>query len=177
MFIRFLTVTIGCVISASPACAHKLIVVATIKGERVRVEAFYDDDTPAQQAKVIIESDGKRVVAEGRTDERGLWSCPIPAPGEFTVRAESTGHAAKDFFVIPEPGGTPSAPVVANQSVTADTPAQPGAARESRDQSRPTREEMTGTPWLQIAIGFAIIGSLCVGAMILRKRRHSPDAA
>jgi hypothetical protein len=52
----------------SPALAHRLHVDVKPTGDRVRVEAYYDDGTPAQEARVTI-TRGDETVAEGRTDE------------------------------------------------------------------------------------------------------------
>ena len=36
------------------AFAHALGVACTLRGDKVEVEVFYDDDTPAQKAKVQV---------------------------------------------------------------------------------------------------------------------------
>ena len=90
----------GLGLAASPAFAHKLLIDCRVKGDNVHVEAFYDDDTPAQRAKISVEDSEKRIVAQGRTNERGVWTCSLPAPGNYTVRAESVGHAASESLTI-----------------------------------------------------------------------------
>ena len=64
-------------IGAAPAFAHKLYVDPTLVGDRLRVEVYYDDDTPAQDAQVTVLF-GDENLATGRTDEKGVWSCPAP---------------------------------------------------------------------------------------------------
>lgn len=170
--------------TTSPAFAHKLIVDARVKGDRIRVEAFYDDDTPAQKAKVIVENEEKKVVAEGRTDDRGLWSCPLPVPGIYVVRAESVGHAAKETLVVAEPSTKPSPPpsgdfeqlpmprtVLQNESTSfGKLEASDSELDDETRRTRKSREEKTATPWLNIVIGFAIIAVLCISALAMRKR-------
>ena len=126
---------------AGPAFAHRLIVDPTPVGDRLRVEAYYEDDTPAQYAKVTVVVDG-RTVAEGQTDDRGVWTCPRPAPGTYTVRVADHGHAGKETVVIPDPNASPLA-------VSADP-----------DPPREDRSERTRTPWGRLAIGLAIIAGL-----------------
>jgi hypothetical protein len=133
-------------VGSSPAFAHRLHVVAKVTGEQVRVEAFYDDDTPAQEAKVTVAA-GDRLVAEGRTDEKGVWTGATPAPGTYTVRAESVGHAAKETLVVAGPDRVPAA--------------EPTAADERARQTR--------TPWARLAAGLAVIGGLWIAWLISRR--------
>ena len=58
-------------LATSPALAHRLNVRAKVIGDQVRVEAFYDDDTPGQEAKVTLKL-GDELVAEGLTDDKGV---------------------------------------------------------------------------------------------------------
>ena len=90
---RLLLIMTVLLVGSSPACAHRLNVRAKIDGDQVRIEAFYDDDMPAQEARITI-ADGDQIVAAGQTDEKGVWTCACPKPGSYTVRAESVGHAA-----------------------------------------------------------------------------------
>jgi hypothetical protein len=161
-----------------------------VKGDRVHVEAFYDD-TPAQQAKIFVENERKQIVAEGRTDERGLWSCPLPMPGNYTVRAESVGHATRETLVVPKQAkkenpdlnkekiepkkdkkdaeGMPKDVGRDNPSGSFVPSSDTNNDRSQRKQS--TRAEKTETPWLKFGIGFAVIAALCAGALLLRKRQ------
>src|SRR5262245_27089417 len=84
----------------SPAFAHRLCVEAKVRTDHVRVEAYYDDDTPAQEAKITIHK-GDAIVADECTDEKGVWTCTLQ-PGHYTVSAETLGHAANDILDVPE---------------------------------------------------------------------------
>jgi hypothetical protein len=139
---------------ASPAFAHRLRVEPKVIGDQVRVEAFYDDGTPAQEAKVTVAGD--RTVAEGRTDENGVWTCARPEPGTYMVRAESFGHAAKETLVVGEPETAPAAE---------PTPAQDDRARR------------TQTPWGRLATGLAVIGALWVAWLISRRAMGKASGA
>ncbi len=96
-------------LAPAAASAHNLKVSATIGADRVRVEAGYDDETPAQGAKVVVRDAGG-VVASGTTDDRGTWAFPAPGPGTFTVRVEQAGHANEvtfDVAAAPAPDAPP----------------------------------------------------------------------
>ena len=136
-------------LAASPALAHRLHVDAKVAGDLIRVEAFYDDDTPAQEAKITLTL-GDQLAVEGRTDDKGVWTCPRPAPGTYTVRAVSVGHAAKDSHLVPEPEPTQ-------------------ATIEQEPPASPERVKQTRTPWARLAAGLAIIGGLWVAWTIARR--------
>jgi hypothetical protein len=137
-------------LAAGPAFAHRLNVKPTVVGDQLRVEAYYDDDTPSQEAKVTLTRDGE-LVASGRTDEKGIWTTPRPKAGTYVVRAESVGHAAKDSFEVTEPEPT-AAPAVE------PPPAEP--------------THHTPTPWRELATGLGIIAGLWVVWQIARRNRN-----
>jgi hypothetical protein len=146
--VRFRLLILACLLAGtSPAFAHRLHVDPKLAGDQVRVEAFYDDGTPAQEAKVTITL-GEQTIAEGRTDEKGVWTCAKPAPGTYLVRAESVGHAAKDTLIVPEPDQPP--------------PTEPTASTDGRARR-------TQTPWGRLAAGLAVIGGLWVAWIISRR--------
>jgi nickel transport protein len=130
---------------ASPALAHRLHCDPKLDGDRLRVEAFYEDGTPAQEAKVRVLL-AEVLIADGRTDEKGVWSCPRPAPGIYIVRVESVGHAANATIEI-----------------------QPPAAADATDDSS-SRTEKTGTQWGKLALGLAIITGLFGAWFVARTR-------
>ncbi|MCE9529871.1 MAG: hypothetical protein K8T89_01825 [Planctomycetes bacterium] len=141
-------------ITAAPAHAHRMMLEVKLKDQRLRVEAFYDDDTPAQLAKILVENAQKDIVVQGVTDEKGVWNCLIPASGEYTIRAEARdGHFAKERLTIP-PTGTEISPALVP----------------------PSREETTQTPWLKMAIGLGLITLLFTTLWFFR-RNAAPSAA
>jgi len=133
---------------ASPALAHRLHCDPKIVGDRLRVEVYYEDETPAQGAKVSVRYD-ETLIAEGRTDEKGEWLCPRPAPGVYTVRVESLGHAAKRTIKIEPP--------------SVDLP---------DEAQQDDRAEKTGTQWSKLVVGLATIAGLCGVWVLLRRARR-----
>jgi hypothetical protein len=65
---RLWIATIVLLAASSPALAHRLHVVPKIVGDELRVEAFYDDDTPAQEARIAVLIEDE-IAAQGTTDE------------------------------------------------------------------------------------------------------------
>ena len=152
------------------ALAHAIGLEAKLKGTTVAVEAYYDDDTPAAEATVTVEdADDKRVIAEGKTDTKGVWSFTCPAPGNYIVRIDAGGgHAAKTTITIPSPA-------------TALSPPEDGApVRESPSVSLsdgPSRETFTGPMrWAMAGIGLVAIGGLTILLRVfIRGFRHSRE--
>jgi hypothetical protein len=142
----FLTIAVALFV-ASPALAHRLHVRAKVIGVQVRVEAFYDDDTPGQEAKVTLKL-GEQLVAEGQTDDKGVWTGPRPKPGSYVVRAETLGHADKTTLDVPELEQTPAV-------------VEPPPAEEPRPR--------THTPWGRLAVGLGVIGGLWLAWRIARR--------
>jgi hypothetical protein len=138
-------ITISLLLGTSPAFAHKLYVEAKPSGDQVRCEVFYEDDTPAQEAKVIV-LNGETVVAEGRTDEKGVWTCNLP-PGRYQVKAETLGHAADTVLEVP---------------------ARPTAVSTAPMENE--RAEKTRTPWRRLILGLGIIAGLSILTFVLRRR-------
>ena len=135
------------------AHAHALGVSCMLRGDKVEVEVFYDDDTPAINAKVEVLDANEKVTLSGMTDTQGRWTFAVPAAGQYQVRADAgAGHRAKTSFTVPATVET-LAPVVISDG--------------------PTREEITRFPWLKVAIGVAVLGGIAVAFMIapgLRKK-------
>jgi hypothetical protein len=99
----------GVLLAPGRAAAHALHADVTV-GAEIKVLAYFDDDTPAEFAEVVVtDADGAEVV-KGKTDERGLWTFPKPKPGAYVLVAKSVGHTAQVKFAVPapraaEPGG------------------------------------------------------------------------
>jgi hypothetical protein len=146
---------------ATPAAlAHNLMTDSRLVGGRLRVEVFYDDDTPAQDAQVTVLS-GEEKVAEGRTDEKGVWVWDNPVAGKYTVRAHGLGHASRpEAIEITKADLAPPA-------VTADPNPPPESA---------SRAARTRTPWRNLVLGLGLIGGAAVFARLLRRTSHAPPA-
>lgn len=140
----FRTLAIAVALLACPlvASAHGLMMSdPKVTDGTVTVEVFYDDNSPAADAKMRM-LNGKEVVFEGTADAKGVWKFPAPPPGDYVVRAKTNdGHAAKTDLHIPKPGDPP-----------AEQPAGPSRA----DLTGPMRWLVAGIGVVFIGIGFGI---------------------
>lgn len=149
------------------ASAHAVGIEVKLKGTTVAVEAYYDDDTPAADAKVTVEDSAKGVIAEGKTDAKGVWSFASPAPGKYIVRVDAGGgHVAKTSITIPN-----SATTLPSQE---DGPPGPESPSISISDGLP-RETFTGPMrWAMAGIGLATIAGLTtLLRQLLRARQHT----
>lgn len=153
-------------VSAFAAASHGLGGECKLIGDRVVVEAFFDDDTPARDARVRVEF-GTTVVAEGRTDSKGFWSFSRPAAGQYVVAIDAgEGHRVKIKMTIPDRKGAENA-VVGTSNHAAAPPAP--AADPVTVSEGPGREEFTQVRWKGMAGGLLII-ALIAAALWLRPR-------
>ena len=121
---RFLLPLLLLLVLPLAASAHAVGIEAKLKGGTVSVEAFYDDDSPAADAKITVEDESKKLIAEGTTDAKGAWSFPRPRAGQYTVRLDAGfGHAAKTTISIPElpPPENPEAPISISEGPSRET--------------------------------------------------------
>jgi hypothetical protein len=157
---RLLTVCGILLLFAARAEAHALHAEARLKGERVTVEAFYSDNTPAQNARIVVHDKKGVEIASGRTDESGAWQFPRPKSGSYEVTVEAgDGHRTRVPIAIP------SDPRIAAESGSA---AEGGVVVTAG----PTRAELTRLPWLRVIIGVGAIATLA-GALWLATRRSA----
>ncbi len=146
-------VLVACLVPAfapADAFAHALGVDCTRRGAKVEVEAFYDDDSPAQQAKVQVVNAKDEIVASGVTDAKGMWTFATPPPGKYEVRVDAgAGHRAKKTINVPA--------VEPRTPVPEDVPPAPAV---TISEGGPTRAEFTRFPWLQVLIGVVVLGAV-----------------
>lgn len=133
------------------ASAHAIGADATIKGGRVHIEAYYDDDTAAIDASVLVVGDGKEV-ASGTTDSAGKWSFAAPPPGDYRVTVDA-GAGHRVTIKVKVPNGLPASPVE-------ERPVTEGKRRE----------EFTRVPWQGLTVGVGALGLIAVASWAMRKR-------
>lgn len=152
--IRCIPLLIGLVACLpATAFAHKLHAEWKQVNLRIEVEAFFSDDTPAQEARVEVLDAEKNVVAVGKTDEKGKCSLRAPQPGKYDLVVDA-GAGHREQVAIRVVGTLP-----------------PPEERQSSGSS-PSRGELTRFPWEKLAIGCGII-SLVGGAWWLSRRAAS----
>lgn len=79
---------------------HKLCARIDLQGDKLIVEAFYDNDIPAENAKVKLLQQQK-TLAEATTDDRGMCSLAIPPAGDYLLDISAGGgHRTEVTFTI-----------------------------------------------------------------------------
>jgi nickel transport protein len=153
-------IVISAPLGANRADAHALGAECKIRGDRVELEAYFSDDSPARHAKVAVQDQGGKSVAQGTTDNEGLWSFPVPAPGRYSVIVDA-GAGHKTTVLLDIRGGS-----VDSRASDASEPAG--------GTTGPGRAEFTRTPWERILLGLVLIAALGIGLHLwLRRARVS----
>lgn len=131
------------------AMAHALEATYKIDATAVHVEVFYDTDDVADGAKVTVVDAAGQTIAAGVTDDKGRWSFPRPAAGQYRIEVDAgLGHRKRLRVTIPI-GPDDATPVQA------------------------TRAELTRFPWLGLTTGLVVIAVLGVGTRIFLKRQRT----
>ncbi len=136
---------------AGRASAHGLGAEIKPSGNRLKVEAFFDDDSAAGEAKVSVEDTAGKIIASGVTDKDGVWELPMPADGGYRLIIDAgAGHRAKLTFTV------------ANQKL---------------ETAGPTRAQFTRTPWGRILAGIGVIAVLAIVGRWFAVQRNSASSA
>ena len=132
----------------TPLCvqAHAVDMDWKQVGGKIEVEAFFDDDTPALEARVQILDDQKTVLASAVTDAKGRCVLIAPNPGKYRLVLDAgAGHRKERSITI-----------VASEPVA-----------DAEATSR--RADFTRIPWERALIGLGVIA--LVGAAWWWSRR------
>ncbi|MCI0379495.1 MAG: carboxypeptidase-like regulatory domain-containing protein [Gemmataceae bacterium] len=133
--------------------AHALGVECSLRGGKVHVEAFYDDDTPASFALVEVRDSGKKLIANGKCDVKGLWSFEAPPAGKYEVFVNAgAGHAVQKALTVP---ATSPAPVDESPKLII---------------TEQTREGFTGFPLIKVGIALGTLALFTIAFLIARRR-------
>ncbi len=171
-------------LAVQPTAAHGLGAECKVHGGRVEVEAYFDDDTVAADAAVVVRDAAQAIVAEGRTDAKGLWSFAAPDAGIYRVTVDAgAGHRTTLRIKVPErtdaPGPTVTAASGECDCCTDDSKADAGPA-EAVISDGPSRAVFTRLPWAKVALGLSAItlmGLAWGGCRRWKSRRQGGDRA
>lgn len=155
--ITWTAVLFALVLHTDNASAHAIGVEVNRSSEAVAVEAYFDDDTPARSASVLVRDVAtKSVIAEGRTDKDGRWSFPTPPPGRYEVMVDGgDGHLARTKITI-----------------EGDSPREGAPDRVSEG---PDREEFTRFPWTNVLLGCGAFAAVGLIAWAARRRKPTSE--
>ena len=102
-FFVLLAVVLAVALVPGQASAHDLQLVVKLPPESLDVlviEAGFDDDSPAEGAKVVITDANGTMIVEATTDARGVCKLARPVPGKYTATVEALGHKDKVAFEV-----------------------------------------------------------------------------
>ncbi len=100
--LHVLVVAVAALLAPRAAEAHDLKASVNALVDPIRVEAWFDDDEPAAEARVVVTDAEGRTIASGVLDEKGAWYFPKPGPGSYLIVVELTGHRDRKRLEIPE---------------------------------------------------------------------------
>jgi hypothetical protein len=145
------------ILGAAPtvARAHSLGVEARQVIQRVEVEAFFSDNTPARAARVQIVDDAGELLGTATTDDKGKCSLRAPNPGHYQLIVDA-GDGHRKQVPLRIVGTLP--PPEANPALVVGVP----------------REEFTRFPWERVVIG---VGVIALFAGVFWWSRHTTKKA
>lgn len=167
--LSFLVLLVG----VAPAAAHDLGAQCKLRGGRIEVTAYYDDDTSAGDARITILDAEKKLIAAGRTDSHGRWTCVPPAPGVYTLIVDGgAGHRVRLRIAVPSPGSDSAE----GQNLITRTkePSTPDEDDLSLNDG-PNRREFTRFKLTGLLVGLAVLAIVALILWLLA-RQHRPTA-
>ena len=129
------------------ALAHKVNIFAYEEGGKIHTESYFSDGAPSRDSHVTAYDAKGKIVADGRTDEKGVFSFPRERPGEIRIVLEaSMGHRNEIVLPAPDSPGTG----------TGTVPARDENATVSNDGCLPATADGLQGGSLDAAIGRAL---------------------
>ncbi len=182
------------------AFAHKILVSAWTEGPTAMVEGAFGDGSIAKNSSVTVYDKNGAVLIEGKTDEEGFFSFPVPVKTDLKIVLDAgMGHVAET--IIPaddissvagtEPTPRPAETTTASAPVI-DTPSQTGAAapvqavgphlskqdvqlivdKSLKKQLRPVMEQLSTRKFTDILAGIGyILGLVGIGSYFNYRRK------
>ncbi|MCX7822875.1 MAG: hypothetical protein N2260_05475 [Syntrophobacterales bacterium] len=89
--------TVFFLLASSTAFPHKIQIFAYVNGGKIFVESYFADGSPVRGGAVEAYSKDGSKVMEGKTDDKGMFSFPIPKDplGLKIVVDAGMGHRAE----------------------------------------------------------------------------------
>lgn len=125
------------------ALAHKLRVFAAVEDGAVTGYAFFVGGGRPQDVPWQITDATGAVLAEGRTDDAGVYRWTPPAPQDLTVTVNAEdGHFASATLTAARFGGQEAPPVAPQPVATAPAPPEDAVAEAVRREVLPLLERI-----------------------------------
>ena len=82
--------------SGATAHAHGVYVFARVQGDRILTESYFSDERKIKDGVIKVYDPGGKLLLEGKTDEKGLFSFRVPQETDLKIVLEaSMGHRAE----------------------------------------------------------------------------------
>ncbi len=138
--------------------AHRLHVQVKQVRESLQIEAFYEDDTPAQQGRVKLSDENNKVVAQALTDEKGRCEIALPVAGTYLVEVETLGHSVREKIkVLPKVASNPKSEIGSAAKIEPKGSIRPGDGNNETSILLTRTPEAEPATILKVILGFLII--------------------
>ncbi|WP_305046541.1 carboxypeptidase regulatory-like domain-containing protein [Geoalkalibacter sp.] len=84
---------------SAPAWAHKVNIFAYVEGKTVYTESYFSAGKPVREGRVQVFDSNREPLLDGRTDEEGRFSFPVPKIDDLTIVIE-VGMGHKNSFQL-----------------------------------------------------------------------------
>ena len=114
-----------CLLFSYPALAHKVSVFAYVEDGKVFVEGYFADGKKPMDSEVSVFADGAETpVFEGRTDDQGMLSFPLPKVDSALRVVLNAGMGHRGEYTIPkaEVVGAAEMPAASSSVLTPSSP-------------------------------------------------------
>lgn len=95
-----ISVMCGVVLTPRESFAHGLFTSVEVRKDVVHIEVYFDEDMPAEYAKVVVTNTTGVSYGAGFANENGVFTIPLPEPGEYVVEADCEGHKVRLNFSV-----------------------------------------------------------------------------
>jgi nickel transport protein len=93
IFHRLFVIVLVSLFFSGTAMAHKVNLFAYVEGDKVYTESYFADGTPVEGGKVLVYDSQDKLLLEGVTDKKGLFSFGVPKIDDLTIVIDATmGH-------------------------------------------------------------------------------------
>ncbi len=144
LFFAVLMVSVLAVADVPFAWAHKVNMFAFAEGAEIYVEGYFSDGKRARNSTVKVYDSQDRLLVEGRTDEEGQFTFPIPVEDDLRISLDAgMGHRTEYRLSRAElSGGLEDG--VAAQVAAAASAGEPAGARAEQPRV-PAADSASGT--------------------------------
>lgn len=100
LYLLALVLVVG---AANAALAHKVNIFAYVEGDTVFTESYFPDGKPVQNGMITVQDRKGSTLLEGKTDDKGLFSFPLPKKEDLTIIINAAmGHRNTFLLKISE---------------------------------------------------------------------------